>query len=361
MIRIFMIGFSQNKGGVEAYISNLCSQLDPAKYEIILSAPEMEIDGKTWIRPRNRHNYLRYCAFWRRFYRENHFDVLYFNTCDIVSIDELKFAKAADVPVRIIHAHSAGNQQAIQKKLSLFHRICENQSRKTLHRYATHMFACSKAAGGWMFDGRDYELIQNGIDLQKYAYSEANRQKCRELLSIGSAPLFGCIGRLDPEKNPLFAIFVAEELVRKAPNAKVVLIGDGELRPEVEKAIREKDLQQNVILTGAVSNVNEWMSALDCLLMPSLFEGLPFVLVEAQAAGLPCVVSSAVSREADLTGLVQFVDLSMSAEKWTELLLSKCGAPRPDTSDQLIRAGYSIAATAEKVHSIISSAVSGEM
>ena len=88
-----MVGYSTDKGGVEAYIVNLCSQLPKEKYEVIYDWPTMKIDGKTWIRPKNRHNYLAYRNFWKQFFRENHFDVLYYNTCDIVSIDLLKFAK----------------------------------------------------------------------------------------------------------------------------------------------------------------------------------------------------------------------------------------------------------------------------
>ena len=97
MIRFFMVGMSTDKGGVEAFISNLCDNL-PEKFEVIYCLPHMELDGKIWNCPPNRHNYIRYWKFWTRFFKENHFDVLYYNTCDIVSIDMLRFAKAAGVP-----------------------------------------------------------------------------------------------------------------------------------------------------------------------------------------------------------------------------------------------------------------------
>ena len=300
MKRIFVIGMSSDKGGVESYITNICSRLNKQMFEIVYQLPEMTIDGKKWVSPLNRHRYLKYRRFWKLFYRDNKFDVLYMNTCDIVSIDQLRFAKAARVPVRIIHSHSTGNQQEINKKMSLFHRVLERHSRKVLDRYATHLLACSEAAGEWMFDGRSFSVIKNGIDLLKYRYNEHTRERLRASLGIAEGKLIGIIGRLDPEKNPTFSLKVVQRVLSDNADFTAVFVGDGELRRAIESSAKKADLEGRVIFTGAVDNVNEWLSAIDCLLMPSLFEGLPFVLVEAQAAGLPCVISTAVSEEANI-------------------------------------------------------------
>lgn len=357
MKRIFIIGYSKNKGGVESYIVNLNKKLNHDKYEVIYTMPIMNIDGKTWVRPKNRHNYIKYRSFWKKFYQENHIDILYYNTCDIVSISQLKFAKGAGVPVRIIHAHNTGNQQGIQKRMSFFHRLSERRSRRTLHKYATHFFACSKSAGDWMFDGRKYQIIHNGINLVKYQYSEHKRKRCREILSLKDEILIGCIGRLSPQKNPLYTVDIVEAIAKKIQNVKVVMIGEGEMREDLEQMVKKKGLRDKVIFTGAVDNVHEWLSAIDCLLMPSLFEGLPFVLVEAQAAGLHCVVSSAVSEEANITGLVEYISLEENVEHWAEKVLEACKRPRKDVTRNLIAAGYSIEDTASEVSEIIESAL----
>lgn len=357
MIRIFMIGYSSNKGGVENYIENLCGHLDKTKFEIVYKDDQIVIDGVTWMCPKNRHNYLKYRIFWHKFYKANKFDVVYYNTCDVVSIDQLKFATNAGIPVRIIHAHNTGNQQNIQQKMSHFHRISEYISRKSLKRYATHFFACSKSAGDWMFGEINYRVIANGIDLCKFKYSKENRIRCRELYQINSEYVIGCVGRFSLQKNPLFSIDIMNTLLKIIPNAKLVMIGTGELHEDIVRAIKAKNIQNNVILTGAVDNVNEWMSALDCLLMPSLFEGLPFVLVEAQAAGLPCVVSSTVSREANLTGIVEYLELTERTDIWANKILEACRKERLDTTQQLIDAGYSVKDTARLVSSIIETAV----
>ena len=352
MIHIFMIGMSKDKGGVEAYISNVCNQLTQ-KYEVVYCLPHMEISGTAWDCPPNRHNYVRYYHFWTRFFRKNHFDVLYYNTCDIVSIDMLRFAKAAGIPVRIIHSHNTDNQL----KMTLFHRITEKINRAELHRYATHLFACSQNAGEWMFGKREFTLIQNGILLRRYEYSEQSGEDCRNMISIENCILVGCVGRLDPQKNPLFTIKIAKELCHIVPNLHLVMIGDGELRAQVAETIVRYGIAERVHLLGARDDVYRWYSAFDCLLMPSLFEGLPFVLVEAQAAGLPCVVSDAVSHEANITGLLEYVSLEKSPREWAEIVWRACQKTRQNTTQKLIDAGYSIENTATQVSKIIDTAM----
>ncbi len=356
-LRIFMCGYSANKGGVETYIDNLCGAMDASEFEIVYNMPRMELDGKVWVRPRTRHNYLKYRSFWRRFYRENRFDVLYYNTCDVVSIDMLKFAKRGGVPVRIIHSHNTGIQRSIGRGMNPLHRRTEQRNRRELDRYATHFLACSEAAGEWMFDGRPFTVIKNGVTLSKYRPDPAARQALRGGLAPEGQPLIGMIGRLAAQKNPLFAVEILSRALKKDGGARAVFIGDGDLRAEVESAVAEAGLGAAVTFTGAVSNVHEWLSAIDCILMPSLFEGLPFVLVEAQAAGLPCVVSSAVSREADLTGLVEFLDLEQPPEVWADAVLTACTKPRPDTRQRLTDAGYSIESTAKTVSDLIAKAL----
>lgn len=360
MIRVFVIGMSRNKGGVETYIRNLFQEIDREKFEIIYHWPEMIIDGKKWVCPPNRHNFLKYWLFWKRFFRENRFDAIYLNTCDVVSIDSLRFAKAAGIPVRILHSHSTGNQQAIRRRMHIFHRESEKRNRKVLDQYATHLFACSKAAGDWMFDGRPYKIIQNGIKLPKFRFDEAVRQQLRTKYGYGDGPLIGIVGRLSPPKNLLFAVQVLERLFAENCKASAVFVGDGELREEIEAAVKARGLNEKIRFTGAVDNVHEWMSAIDCLLMPSLFEGLPFALVEAQAAGLGCVVSSAVSEEANLTGLVTYVGLDEDLSVWAEKIRNAYSrSARADTAPQLTEAGYSIENTAKIVARVLESAVNG--
>ena len=349
--RIFMVGYSGNRGGVETYIDQLIRELP--QYEIICSFPEMNIDGKIWRRPPNRHHYIRYRLFWYRFFRENRFDVIYYNTCDIISLDMLRFAKRAGVPVRIIHSHSTDNQQDIGKRRSLFHMLSERINRKNLDCFATHLLACSEEAGRWMFGRRPFTVIRNGIDIEKYRYRTESRTAIREQYGFGENLLVGIIGRLSAEKNPDYALRILEVLFRTKPSARAFFAGDGPLRRDMMESADRAGSGNRVLFTGTVDNVPAWMSAADVLLMPSLFEGFPFVLTEAQASGLPCVVSSAVPREADVTGLIHFMDLSQPPEAWAGKLAECANSDRTGYADQMTAAGYSAQHTAEQVKKII--------
>lgn len=351
MIRVFMVGYSSHKGGVETYIDNLCSKLNKEKYEVVYSMPKMAIDGKTWIRPNNRHNYFGYLSFWKKFFKQNKFDVVYYNTCDIVSLDILKFAKSAGVPVRILHSHSSG----IQQKLNAFHEACEKLNHKLVNKYANCFFACSDVAGNYLFDDGNFVVIKNGVNIESYKYNLAYRKNCRQQIGVKDELLIGMIGRISSVKNPFFAVEIMKQLCQKQPNVKFVFIGDGDLKNDVQKFVHDEGLEDKVVFIGSVDNVNEWLSALDCLIMPSFFEGLPFVLVEAQASGLSCVVSNNVTAEANLTGLVEFLDLEDESEKWVNIILECCKKNRIDTRVMLSEKGYSIENTANYVMSIIES------
>lgn len=353
MKRIFMVGYSGNKGGVETYIDQLTKALP--EYEFVLSLPEMTIDGKNWHRPVNRHHYVSYRLFWHRFFRENRFDAVYYNACDIVSIDMLRFAKRAGVPVRILHSHCTDNQQFINKRRGLPHRVSEQINRRTLDRYATHLLACSEDAGKWMFGNRKYTVINNGIDPEKFRYREAARKAVREQYGFGSKLLVGIVGRLSAQKNPAFTLKILEALFRLEPSAYAVFAGDGPLRRETMEEAERAGIRNRIEFPGTVENVAEWMSAMDVLLMPSLFEGLPFALIEAQASGLPCVVSSTITRDADLTGLVRFIGLDRTPEEWAETLAACTGRERTDHTAQIISAGYAVQNTAIRVKDMIES------
>lgn len=349
MIRIFMVGYSEKKGGVETYISNLCKYLDKKEFDIVYCWPQMELNGKIWHCPRNRHNYFKYYRFWKQFFSENHFDALYYNACDIVSIDMLRFAREAGIKVRILHSHNTG----IQQKMRIYHWVMEKWNRLVLPKYATHLLACSEYAGRWMFDNKPFKVINNSVELSKFMYSEKIREKKKRELHIQNELVIGCVGRLEPQKNISFAIDVLAELVKINDEIKLVIVGEGYLKGELEKKVHEKNLDDYVIFLGVRNDVNELMSMFDCLLMPSYFEGLPFVLVEAQVSGLSCVVSNNVSPEANLTGCVEFVSLNDDVRVWAEKIIENAMIVRKDYVNVLVEKGYSIEKSAREIADIL--------
>lgn len=351
MKKVFVIGYSENKGGVENYIDTLIKNISHDKIQIVLSMPIMAIDGVDWVRPKNRHNYIKYSSFWNNFFKANKFDAVYFNTCDIVGIDMLKFAKKAGVPIRIIHSHSSSNF----RRLNFIHAFLEKVNRKKLHKYATHFLACSNTAGKWMFGaGQPFVLINNAIELSKFRYNAAYREKIKKDNDLENKFVIGMVGSLSPVKNPEFGVDVINSVVKKNENAALVMVGEGVLEETIKKKVNELGLNTKVKLLGRRNDVNEIMSAFDCFLMPSKSEGFPFVLVEAQASGLPCVVSDGISKETDLSGNVHFMSLEAAPAKWAEKILDVCRIEkREENIDVLKQQGYDIQDNIKRIERIL--------
>lgn len=349
--KIFIIGYSENKGGVEQYIALIANNLSKKKFHIYYSLPIMDIDGKRWVRPLNRHNYFKYYFFWKRFFKENHFDAVYYNTCDIVSIDMLKFAKYAGIPIRIIHSHSSSNQ----RKLNIWHKYEEKKNRKNLKKYATHLFACSKVAGEWMFgQATNYKIIDNAIEVSKFQYQLEKRLQGRRELNIMQEFVVGMVGRLSNEKNPEFGVNVFSSLHKKIGNAKLLMVGDGERRNNIQSMIDVYNFEGNIQLLGVRDDIDKIMSVMDCLLLPSKFEGFPFVMIEAQAAGLPCIVSDSISRETDLTGNVHFVGLDEPFEVWAQKIIDVgIAKDRENGAKVLKEKGYDISDNIDYIERIL--------
>lgn len=230
----------------------------------------------------------------------------------------LRSAKKYGVPVRILHSHNARGADGTVRKVRNF------LLNKWGIRYANRYFACSEAAGVYLYGKRKMEkhqvwVINNAIDLKRYAFREERREQIRRQYGIGPEEmLLGNVGRFVEQKNQirLLEIFAAAE---KKLDVKLILLGDGELREDLRNKAEQLGIIEKVIFAGVVDDVENYLSAMDVFLLPSLYEGLPVVCVEAQAAGLPCLVSSNVTREIRLTDQVYFIENAETAQ-WCETL-----------------------------------------
>ena len=260
---------------------------------------------------------------------------------DCLSSVILKAAKKHNVPVRIAHSHISSQDKNLKYLIKLFYR-------RLIPEYATQLFACGKKAGDWMFRGTPYRIVNNAIDTKKYVYNTERRDQIRSQLKIpSSAFVVGHVGRFNAVKNHGFLLDVFSELQKQKPEAILLLVGEGDLRKNVENKASELGIADKVIFTGVRSDVPDLMQAMDCFVFPSFYEGLPVTLIEAQAAGLPCLVSDGVSIECNKTGLVHQTSLQDGTDVWSKQILQRMGALRNDISDDLIRSGYDIAANAQ--------------
>ena len=263
-------------------------------------------------------------------------------------VQMLMVAKAARIPVRIAHSHSTScnaSQTELDRQLAY---------RQKMARTATDFAACSEDAARWLFpddlvaSGR-VAILNNGIDVDRYRFDEGVRARMRRELGVEDRLVMVCVGRLAQLKNIPFAIDVCARAAETGANPVLLVVGDGEARADLEARALSAAPADTVRFLGMRSDIPDLLQAADVLLMPSLFEGLPVALVEAQAASLPCVVSDAVSREADLSGSVTFLPLAAGAQAWAEAAVRAAGEPRADRSDAVKRSGFSIDEVAAKL------------
>ncbi|RYQ45969.1 glycosyltransferase [Bifidobacterium pseudolongum] len=249
----------------------------------------------------------------------------------------LREAKKAGVQNRIVHSHLNSSSD------KLLHRV-RNYPLNTLGgMYTTNRIACSQEAGRYLFGSKPFTIINNGIALEDFVYSKIRRNDLREQLGLdASAVVIGCVGRFVKQKNFPFAIQVFSQLHKVYPATKMVILGDGVDRNEIENAVRSENIEDAVLLLGVREDMNELYSVMDVFFMPSLYEGLPVSAVEAQAAGLPCVYSTGVPKETDITGTGVFLPLDTDMRQWVETLEKAIASGRHmENSVMLETQGYS--------------------
>lgn len=330
-IRILQVFGSLNRGGAETMMMNLYRNIDKEKFEFsFLCCTEKEhsdyeeeiakIGGKIYkVLPPSRVGYIKHYKDLMKIMTENgRFDIIHIHTllhAGIVSI----VAKKAKIRTIIVHSHSTNSG----RKNNIITKSYEKISKFLIVKNANYYFACSEQAGGYLF-GKDnvkngkVTIINNGILLNKFM----NLDKKETNLSENSV-IIGNVARFTKEKNHIFFIDLAKELVRKKIDFKIVLIGTGPLKKEIESKIEKEGLESYFNILGKREDIPELMSMMDIFVLPSIYEGIPVVLIEAQASGLPCLVSKNIDVSVDLElGLMHFLDINKT-EEWSETIQNK--------------------------------------
>ena len=265
------------------------------------------------------------------------------NTCHLYYIFPLFFAKIIQIPNRIIHSHNSDDEI----KISFFRKILININKILMHFSVTDYWACSEIAGKWMFKNRNFRVIHNAINVSDFVYNESIRQKVRTKLGLlKNEFVIGHVGRFSYQKNHDFLIDVFNEVHRRLPEAVLILIGDAvedELYlNKAKQKVKELNLVENVRFLGIRNDVPDLMQAMDCFILPSRFEGLPLVGIEAQTSGLWCYFSDVITNEIRITDLTNFISLNNSPEIWAKKIIKNKNYKRRDASKEIIKAGYDI-------------------
>ena len=279
-------------------------------------------------------------------------DAIYINTMNGMGFLYTHVAKKRGVPVRVAHSHNSayGSGQALAKGLA--HRF----GKSVLGGSATACLACSDEAGRYLFGSRPFTVVNNGIDTDRFAFNPDARAELRERYGIPlDAPLFGSVGRLAEAKNPLFQIRTFAEILRLEPSAYYLMVGDGDMRPQVEELVRELGLGNRVIMPGYLPDPAPVYSALDCFLMPSLFEGLAIVRIESQCARCAIVCSEALPPEAHVTDAEVLMPLSAGERAWAEkaVEMARMEGDRAAYAELVREAGFDADDTTRQVADIL--------
>lgn len=275
---------------------------------------------------------------------DGHYDVIHDNTLH-VSIPMMWCAKRARVPVRILHSHNSkmGETHAKELRNKMFLPVLRSQ--------ATDYAACSQLAGHAMFGKHKFTVIPNVIQTDKYRFDPVIRKRVRQDMSVQDKLIIGTVGRLAEQKNPFFAIDVFAYFLKNFPDAEYWWIGSGPLQEKVKDYVEEKNLSDRVKLLGSRNDVLELYQGMDVFFLPSLFEGLPLTGIEAQAMGLPMVVSDTVTDEMVYTDLVDYIALDAPVEVWVEHLKKtlSCNVERTKYIHELERSKFSNAGCGKKL------------
>ena len=326
-IRVAQIIGRVCNGGVEAMINSIFEHIDHNQVtfdffvestSLIINRERIEKLGGRIIEIPSYKSLFKFKKALKTNFENNNYDIVHSNL-NTLSFIVLKVAKKCGIQVRIAHAHSTTNKK--EKIRHLIKNILKHKSKK----YATHYFACSEKAGRWQFSDKTFnegkvQIIDNAIDVNKFSFNLNKRSQIRYLLNIKeNEQIIGHIGRFDLQKNHDFLLDVFKCLQKSNKNIRLLLIGDGDLKPLIENRVQKEHIS-GVIFTGCVSNTSDYYNAMDCFVLTSLYEGLPVVGVEAQANGLKCFFSDQVTPEAKLIDTTEFIALSDSCEVWANRL-----------------------------------------
>ncbi len=266
-----------------------------------------------------------------------------------------KGAKKAGVKVRIAHSRTA-----IEKILSLSD-LAKDIIRLPIPRYATHMFAVSERAGKWLFGRKNMqtgkvEVWPNAIDSKKFEYNKELREKVRQDLNVGAKHVIMHVGNFTLPKNQIFLVEIAQELKEKSKDFVVLFIGDGN-HEEHQNLAEKYGLSDYIRFLGARSDIPELLQSADVFVFPSIFEGLPGAVIEAQAAGVPCVISDVISKEVCVTPLVTMNSLQEPVSNWTESILKVWNDEHINTSNNFKEKNYDIESLVDKLTAFYESCV----
>lgn len=351
-IRVLHVVTYMGRGGLESMLMNYYRNIDRTKVQFDFLVHRQErheyedeiesLGGRIYrvsrLKPWSSHYRREVLEFFRSHpeYKIVHCHV------DCMSAIPLQAAKKAGVPVRIAHSHSSNQHVDLKYLLKLYYK-------KQIPSAATDLFSCGEIAGKWMFGNHPFRILPNAIDAKAFSYNPQVRERMRREMGWKDELIIGHVGNFSEVKNHPFILDVLKELLDMGKNVKLFSVGEGYMFDSVLSKARKLQLEDAIFFAGNRGDVADCLQAMDVFILPSLHEGLPVTTIEAQAAGLPCLISDKVPIECKKTDLVKQIPLDRGPRFWAEEILKARGTPRRNTAAEIADSGFDICGTAVKL------------
>lgn len=353
-----------NRGGAETLLMNIFNNIDRKKFKfdfLVFQNKHFDYEDKIrelggniiFIESPKEIGMINFIRKLKKLCKQNKYDVVHAHTLFNCGPCVLA-AWLAGIKKRISHSHSTKileNEITVKKKIYFF------MSKLLINLLSTDCIACGEKAGKFLYYRfRKFKIIKNGIDIDKFKYNEKNNIEIRKKYNIpDSSLIIGNVGRLIYIKNQKYLIDIFSKINKQHSDSYLLILGDGELKEELQNKIKKLNLEKNVFLTGSVENANEYYSAFDVFALPSLFEGVPFTLIEAQTNGLPIIASENISKECNISNTIKFLNIEeKNVSKWVNEIINIYNGmnSRNDNIKFIIKEGYSIKETIKVLNEI---------
>ncbi len=346
MIRILQCVNDMHRAGLETMLMNYYRNIDRTQiqFDFLTHRPERSdyddeiesLGGKVYYAPRlYPQNIPNYFKWMKQFFKEHPEYKIMHSHIDSMSYLPLLAGKKNNIPVRIAHSHSTSIDKDFKYALKQYYRLRINSA-------ATNRLSCGDEAAKFLFRGKTFDIVPNAFEASKFYFNESVRKEKRKELGLTDEFVVGHVGRLCYPKNHRFLVDIFNEVLKIDSKAVLLIIGTGEKTEEIKNYVSELGINKNVKFLGNRSDVAELYQAIDIFALPSLFEGVPLVGIEAQFADLPCLFSDKVPTEVQFSDKARFIPLEAGAKKWAEYVVKCKGFDRSSTSDDIVNSHYEI-------------------
>ncbi|XMO86147.1 glycosyltransferase family 1 protein [Algibacter sp. AS12] len=368
-IRVLQVFTIMDRGGAETMIMNYYRKLDTTKvqFDFLVHRPNKAayddeigaLGGKIYRLPAiNPFMPNAYYKALRAFFKKHNTYNIIHSHLNTFSYFPLKMAEEFKIPVRIAHAHIAINKVSLRSILSGKESISESlkkivklQLKKRVKLHATHYFSCGDKAGNWLFGSTPFETMNNAIDTDKFKYNPSVSATYKKEFKLENELVIGHIGRFVSQKNHAFLIKIFAAILKKQPNATLILIGDGPLKSGLQTEAQRLQIDHKIQFLGVRTDIPQLCQMMDVFVFPSFYEGLPVTLIEAQAASLKIIASDSITKEVRLTNNISFVSIDETADVWAQKILTLDTSKKIDQSQNIIEGNYDIISNTQNIQS----------